>query len=153
MDRRKFEPNRWNASFSFKTCVIWTFVCIFCICRSTRFITFSFEAIFRTGCLLIWQPRSTTSCSLRLLVGSSHIGGHLHAKFVLFFDVTVQSSRITLKTTLCRMLNLIGLVAFAEIHLTGYRFREMPTTLKTGESSYAPTNVLANALWPANLCE
>ena len=52
------------------------------------------------------------------------------------FDISVQSSRIPFKTTLCRMLGLIGLVAFAEIHFTGYQSREMATTLKiTGESS------------------
>ena len=63
------------------------------------------------------------------------------------FDVTPQSSSVPFKTTLCRMLGLVGLAAFAEIHFSGYRFREMPTTLKiTGESSYVVTKVLANAL-------
>ena len=49
-----------------------------------------------------------------------HIGGHLHAKFVLPVDITVHLSSFPFKTTLCRMLGLIGLVAFAEIHFTGF---------------------------------
>ena len=63
------------------------------------------------------------------------------------FDVTVHLSSVPFKTTLCQMLGLIGLIAFAQIHFTDYRFREMPTRLKiAGESSYETTNVLANAL-------
>ena len=62
------------------------------------------------------------------------------------FDITVHLSSFPFKTTLCPMLGLISLVAFAEIHFTGYRFREMPTTLKiTGEYSYVATNVFTNA--------
>ena len=45
------------------------------------------------------------------------------------FDITVHLSSVPFKTTLCRMLGLIGLVAITEIHFTGYRFWEMPTTL------------------------
>ena len=36
------------------------------------------------------------------------------------FDITVHLSSFPLKTTLCRMLDLNGLVAFAEIHFTGF---------------------------------
>ena len=44
-----------------------------------------------------------------------HIGGHLglHA-------ITAHLSSFPFKTTLCRMLGLIGLVAFAEIHFRGF---------------------------------
>ena len=63
------------------------------------------------------------------------------------FDIAVYLSIDPFEKTLCRMFGLTGLVASAEIHFTGYRFREMPTILKiTGESSYVAVNVLANAL-------
>ena len=65
----------------------------------------------------------------------------------------MQSSSVPLKTTLCRMLGLIGLVCSAEIHFTGYQFREMPTSLNiSGESSYVATDVLANVSCPTDLC-
>ena len=63
------------------------------------------------------------------------------------FDITVHLSSVPFKATLCQMLGLIVQVAFAEIHFTGYRFREMPTTLKiTGDTSNVATDPLANAL-------
>ena len=63
------------------------------------------------------------------------------------FDIIVHLSSFPFMTTLCRMLGLIGLVAFAKIHFTGFiGFGKMPTTLKiTGESSYVATNALTNA--------
>ena len=68
-------------------------------------------------------------------------------KVCVMFDTAVHLSSVPFRTTLCRMLGLIGLVAFVEIHYTGYRFGEMPTTLKiNGESLSVGTNALANAL-------
>ena len=36
------------------------------------------------------------------------------------FDITVNLSSVPFKTTLCQMLGLIGLNAFAEIHFAGF---------------------------------
>ena len=70
------------------------------------------------------------------------------------FDITVHLSSVPFKTTLCQMFGLHDLVAFAKIHFTGYRFQDMPTTLKlAGKSLFIARNTLANALRPANLCE
>ena len=144
MDRGKYEPNRWNASFSFKICVMWTFVCFFFICT----IPFSFGGKFfgrvvsRSGnhgrqpvvlfvCLLVRQEDTLVVICTQSLY--------------YLFNIAVQSSSVPFKTVLCRMLGLVGLVASAEIHFPGYRFRKMPTTLKiTSVSSYVTTNVFAS---------
>ena len=77
----------------------------------------------RTGSLDLATTVDNRLFSASVGSSGSHTGGHL-------FDVTVQSSSVPCKTTLSRMLGLIGLVSSAEIHFTGFQFWEMPTALK-----------------------
>ena len=98
---------------------------------------FSGRVVFRSG-KVRRQPVVLFVC---LLVRQEDTSVVIYTQSLYYlFDITVHFSSVPFKTTVLRMLGLTGLVAFAEIHFTGYRFWEMPTTLKiTGESPFVAT--------------
>ena len=164
-------PDLWNGQRKIRaeSILYWQMECAafsFNISQSERLFAFS-ASVLSLGCVCVgggggaWEGsggkfsgRVVTRSGKHghvvlfvcLLVRQEDTSVVIHTSVYYLFDITVHLSTVPCKTTLCRMLGLTGLVAFAEIHFTGKRFLEMLATLKlTGESSYVATNELANA--------
>ena len=122
------------------------FLCFFCICTNTFSFgsKFSGRVVSRSG----KHGRQSVVLFVCLFVRQEDTSVVIYTQSLCYlFDITVHLSSVPFKTTLRQMLGLNDLVTFAKIHSTGYRFREMPTTLKiAGKSSFVATNALTNAL-------
>ena len=78
---------------------------------------FLLRVVSRSGNTVDNRLFSSSAC---WFVRKTHRWSFTRKVLYYLFDITVHLSSFPFKATLCRMLGLFGLVAFAEIHLTGF---------------------------------